>query len=98
MIQTFKKYLGEALRQRASEISNDLTTSNSEYGGLSRRIIGLEEKLATLLPDEGKNILDEYIDIILQRDALVLDNVYRQGLEDGIELVDYLQKGDDKGL
>lgn len=71
---------------RTLEISSDILMKNVEYKKLTRQSIRLHEAIKKMLPQESKQLIDEYEQDMCMIRSLAQDIMYQQGLKDGLRL------------
>ena len=78
-----ENFVKESLISRSIEVLNYIARTDSKYKQFTKQISALEDQLTKDLSQEEWERLDKHRDLILQRETLIVDLVYKQGLIDG---------------
>jgi len=86
MLSSLKAHFRNFVSSRTEEIGRRIVSSNSEYRELSAKSIALHKSIRGCLPPDGRELLEEYEGVINLMRALACDEMYEQGLKDGMKL------------
>jgi len=93
-MEDFKGFIEDFFKGRVDGLLNDMDTT--VFSKENEAIIRLKDKLISVLTDEEKAIFGKYCDTVNQHFANVLDEIYKQGVTDGLMLFDILKGGESK--
>lgn len=86
MQKSIFRVLKETAAERIDEIVNGIALRNKAYKELSAEASDAFLAVSRSLPVQGKESLNEYQDAVEQRESITIQNVYCQGLLDGIQV------------
>jgi len=88
--KNFKNAFKSFISDRAFETSYKILISNNKYKKLTKQCITLHNTIKNHLPEESKNLIDDYEKAESLIDGIILELMYEQGFKDGIEFSNYL--------
>jgi len=82
--------LQEFISDRAYDTNDSILISNLDYRKLSEECINLHNLIKKNLPKEYKYLIGTYEETETMIDKIIIENIYEQGLKDGIALTSYI--------
>jgi hypothetical protein len=79
-------FVNGLVSERSSDIINRIYAKNKAYRNFTPDIIRLLDSIKNALPLEDRNLLEELDDYQGQREIILYEALYRQGVIDGLRL------------
>jgi len=87
MFKSFEKAFSDFMRNRATDIADKVSQDNQEYADNRTKAIEVHKKIESLLPDDFKDLIDEYVDYEVSNSVIMIDSVYEQVFIDALALM-----------
>jgi hypothetical protein len=84
MLKPFTIKIQTALTDRVAEVAEQLLLPDQRYQELNTKLNEVMDQIGQNLPPEKERLLLDLDKVSIERDALVYQMMYRQGLLDGI--------------
>lgn len=98
-VRDFKNVFGsllvELIWRRINDLSIQLGYSDEEYIKKVNQTIDLTCEIRELLPKGKESLLDDYERLVIDSESIKLVNIYKLGMNDGIELSEFYKSQND---
>ncbi len=86
--EQFKEYVEHFIGLRVEEISYEAINESELHKDLNKKIIELQKQILEKLPKDSQVLLYEYEEANNHKDSLIRDALYKNGFEDGKNIID----------
>ena len=85
MLQPFNHYVKNCMEQRTDEIATKVFLTHRVYRKYAKELKNLFNEIVDAVPQDRRFLMFEYEEKEQAQLAVVMEIMYRQGLEDGVE-------------
>jgi hypothetical protein len=76
----------KCFEQRVEDIQINLYDSNQKYNELNSEIQKIQRKLIEKAPKEVNVLFQDYTELLIISQSILVEKLYKQGVDDGIRL------------